>query len=114
MTMMAMTNPEALADMQIGMHGFPLIMNLEPNTLLWRNELNVRPFTEDQMIHLQDQLKTLKIRPMDPEQMQKMQDQMKDLQKEYYKGKEKYKEPQTPEAPAAPQAAPAPAPQPPQ
>jgi hypothetical protein len=102
MTMMAMTNPEALADMQIGLHGLPLFLNAEPNTLLWRYQLNATPFTGEQMKGLQGQFKTFKMHPIDPEQMQKLQDQMKDLQKD----KEKFKEFKAPEAPAAPAPAP--------
>ena len=116
MTMIAMTNPEALADMQIGMHGLPMILNMEPNAFVWRNQFNVHPFDEQQMKELQDRLKTLKIKPMDPKQMEEMQKHMnefnKDFNKDFYKGREQ--EPKSPEAPAAPEAAPAPAPQPPQ
>ncbi|HEV2577712.1 MAG TPA: hypothetical protein VGU25_10915 [Acidobacteriaceae bacterium] len=98
MTMLAMTNPEALADMQFGLHGLPMILNMEPNTF------NVTPFANDQMI----QLKTLKVRPMDPEQMEKLNKQMKDFEKDFYKDKDK--DLTAPAAPPTPQAAPAPAP----
>jgi hypothetical protein len=116
MTMIAMTNPEALADMQIGMHGFPLIMNMEPNTFVWRNQFNVHPFTDEQMKGLQDQIKILKVRPIDPEQMEKLNKQMKDFNKEFYKdrGTEAPRAPSAAPAPGIPQSAPAPAPQAPQ
>ena len=109
MTMMAMTNPEALADMQIGINGLPMILNTVPETFMWRNGLNVSPFNENQMKALQDKLKTLKIHPIDPQQMEKLNKQMKDFDKDFFKDKAK-----TPEAPAAPPATPAPVPQPPQ
>lgn len=104
MTMMAMTNPDAFADMQMGMHGFPMILRMQPDIRLRMDELRVHPFDEQQMKQLQDQMKTLKVRPFDKEQMEKLQEQMKGL-KEFYKDKE----PKAPASPAAPQAAPAPA-----
>lgn len=111
MTMIAMTNPEALVNMQIGMHGFPMILNTEPNAFVWRNQFNVQNFDEQQVKVLHDQLKTLKVHPMDPEQMEKLNKQMKDLNKDFNKDKEGYA-PAAPRAPAAPE--PAPAPEPPQ
>lgn len=107
MTMIAMTNPEALVNMQIGMHGLPMILNMGPDAFVWRNQFNVHPFNENQMRELQEKLKTLKVKPIDPEQMEKLNKQMKDFDKDFYKDKEK-----APAAPAAPQAAPAPAPTP--
>jgi hypothetical protein len=87
MAMMAMTDPEALADMEIGLHGLPMMLNLEPSLSL-------------QMNGLQGQLKTLKVRPFDAEQMEKMNKQMKDF-KFYYKG-EGAEAPVAPEPPATP------------
>lgn len=108
MTMIAMTNPEALADMQIGLHGFPMMLNMEPDALAWKYQLNVHPFNDEQMIILQNHLKTLKVHPIDPEQMEKL----KDFGKNFYKDKEKDKDLTAPAAPPTPQAAPAPAPAP--
>lgn len=131
MTMMAMTDPEAFADMETGMHG--MILNLNPNLMLQMNglkDLRVHPFDESQMKELQENLKTLRVHPMDQKQMQDLQKQMKDFNKEFYKDKgtfapvaptpptpETQQTPITPEtapSPATPQTAPAPAPEPPQ
>ena len=114
LTMMAMTNPEALADMEIGMHGFPMMLNVQPNVMLRMDTLRVHPFDENQMKELQENLKTLKVHPMDPEQMDKLNKQMKEFDKDFYKDKEKDKAPKAPTAPETPQAAPAPTPEPPQ
>jgi hypothetical protein len=109
MAMMAMTNPEALADMEIGLHGLPMMLNLEPGLNLQMNELKVHPFDQQQMRQLQDQLRTLKVKPLDPEQMEKMNKQMKDF-KFYYKGEgaEAPVVPETPETPVTPETAPTP------
>lgn len=112
MTMMAMTNPEALADIQIGIHGFPMILNTVPNTFIWGDRFNVQPFNENQMKDLQEKLKTLKVKPMDPEQMERLNKQMKEFDKDFFK--DKGREFKAPEAPAPPAPAPAPAPRPPQ
>jgi hypothetical protein len=100
MAMIAMTDPEALADMQIGLPGVPMMLNLEPGLSLQMNELKLHPFDQQQMRELQDQLKTLKVRPFDAEQMEKMNKQMKDF-KFYYKG-EGAEAPVAPEPPATP------------
>lgn len=100
--MMAMTDPEGFADMKIGLHGFPMMLNVEPQVMLQMHQLTVHPMDEKQMQELQDHLKTLKVKPFDPEQMEKLNEQMKDFNKELYKDKGA-------EAPAAPApAAPAP------
>lgn len=112
MTMIAMTNPEALVNMQIGMHGLPMIWSMEPNAFVWRNQVNVHAFDEHQMKELQEKLKNLKVRTIDPEQMDKLNKQMQDLNKNFYKDDQKGSK--APAVPATPQAAPAPAPQPPQ
>jgi hypothetical protein len=123
LTMMAMTNPEALANLHIGMHGFPMIMNLEqPHAFVWGNQYTVHSLDENQIRDLQERMKTLKVKPIDPRQMEDMQKQMKDFNKEFYKDKDKDKEnnndkdkgSNAPEEPTTPQAAPAPTPQPPQ
>ncbi len=95
--MMAMTDPEAFADMQIGLHEFPMILNLDSPMQL---QMRVRPFNENQMKELQEHLKNLK--PLDPEQMQKLDKQFKDFDKQLKDKSDK--------APAAPEATPAPAP----
>lgn len=94
--MIAMTNPEALADMQ----EFPMMLNMRPDLRFRMDQLKVHPFNEQQMKALHERMKNLK------PQMDEMKRQMKELNKDLYKDKS----PQAPAAPAAPQAAPAPAP----
>jgi hypothetical protein len=60
MTMMAMTNPEAFATMQIGMHDFPMMLDVEPRITMQTKELKVHPFDKEQRKRLQEQMKGLK------------------------------------------------------
>jgi hypothetical protein len=103
---LAMMDPEAFADMQIGLHGMPFVY-ATPGMHVFTfdsKDMNLK------MGEMDKQLKELKIHPpMDPEQMEKLNKQMKDFNKDFYKNKDSA----APAAPAAPKAAPAPAPQPP-
>lgn len=107
---LAMMDPEAFADMQIGLHGMPMVMAPGVHVYTFNS-----PEIKGQMDEMNKQLKELKIHPqIDPEQMQKMKDQMKEFDKDFYKDKSSGA-PAAPAPPATPQAAPAPAaPQPPQ
>ncbi len=102
---LAMMDPEAFADMQIGLHGMPMMMG--PG-------MHVFTFDSNDMKDL-DKLKDLKVKPMDPEQKQQMKREFR-----YRIVPDEDAAPAAPSAPAAPgaaptpQAAPAPAPQAPQ
>ena len=102
---LAMMDPEAFADMQIGLHGMPMMMG--PG-------MHVFTFDSNDMKDL-DKLKDLKVKPMDPEQKQQMKREFR-----YRIVPDEDAAPAAPPAPAAPsaaptpQAAPAPAPQAPQ
>ena len=102
---LAMMDPEAFADMQIGLHGMPMMMG--PG-------MHVFTFDSKDMKDL-DKLKDLKVKPMDPEQKQQMKREFR-----YRIVPDEDAAPAAPPAPAAPsaaptpQAAPAPAPQAPQ
>lgn len=71
MTMMAMTNPEAFADMQMAMPG--MMFRVEPNVMLslkGLKDMKVQPLNEKQMKELNEQLKNLK--PLDEKQMKEL------------------------------------------
>jgi len=117
---LAMMDPEAFADMQIGLHGMPFVYAMPG----MRYNYQIRTFSSDSMTpemkmkmdELKDKMKELKEHPpVDEKQMEDLQQQMKDLNKDlskdFYKGKGVA--PLAPIAPT-PQAAPAPAPLPPQ
>ena len=99
---LAMMDPEAFADMQIGLHGMPMMMG---------SGMHVFTFDSNDMKDL-DKLKDLKVKPMDPEQKQQMKREFR-----YRIVPDEEAAPAAPSAPAAPgaaptpQAAPAPAPQ---
>ena len=102
--MLAMTDPEALADLPFGLGITPMVA---PNVHVFMRDFNT-PQMQQQMEQLNKQMQQLRLHPpIDQEQMQKLRDQMKEFNKNFYKDKDKT-------APATPQAAPAPAlPQPP-
>lgn len=97
---LAMMDPDAFADMEIGIHGMPMVLG--PGM--------IHTFTWDS--HNLDQLKDLKVRPFDEKQLQDLNKQMKDLNKDLYKGNGEAPTPPAAPAPPAPQAAPAPTPAP--
>ena len=92
---LAMMDPEAFADMQIGLHSMPMVMG--PG-------MHVYTFDSQDLKGL-DKLKDLKVKPFDEKQMEEMNKQMKNY-KYFYKDKDS----ETPAAPAppAPKAAPTP------
>ena len=90
---LAMMDPEAFADMQIGLHGMPMMMG--PG-------MHVFTFDSNDMKDL-DKLKDLKVKPMDPEQMKHQ------YQYRLRVVPDENEAPEAPPAPAAPKAAPAPA-----
>lgn len=101
----AMMDPDAFADMQIGMHGLGPMM-LGPG-------MHVYTYNSPDMDQLNIQLKglkDLKVKPFDPEQMKDLEKQYKDSQEQYksFKFFYKDKESEAPVAPATPKAAPAP------
>jgi hypothetical protein len=104
---LAMMDPEALADMQVGLAGMQVglagmpMMLTAPGAHLYTFDSKDM---KDKMGDVNKQLKELKVRPFDPEQMNKMQERMKDFDKDFNRGLEA---PAAPAAPAAPQAAPA-------
>ena len=108
---LAMMDPDAFADMEIGIHGMPMVLGPGMHMYMFNS-----PEMKGQMDQAQKALKSLKVRPFDEKQMEDMDKQMKDFDKGS-KDKE-WKAPAAPAAPGAlptPQAAPAPAtPQPPQ
>jgi hypothetical protein len=99
--MMAMMDPDAFADMQIGLHG--MMLNLHPGLTLKMGDLKVKPFDEQQMKQLNEQLKNLKVKPFDQKQMEEMDRRLEEL-----KGMPGMPAPESPEtvAPPAPPAAP--------
>jgi hypothetical protein len=100
---LAMMDPDAFADMEIGLHGMPMVVG--------PMHMYISPDMSG--------LKSLKVHPFDEKQMEEMNKQMKDF-KYFYKDRnsEAPVAPKAPPVPAAPQAFPAPtaptAPQPPQ
>jgi hypothetical protein len=114
----AMLDPEALADMEIGLHGMPMVlagpesgMMLAPLTRLY----TMSPEMKLKMDDMQKKLKDLKVKPFDQEQMKKFNEQMKNFKLVVPNGDAAPAMPETAPAPATPQAAPAPmTPQPPQ
>ena len=96
--MFAMMNPEAFADMQVGLGELPMIMEDGPHA-----------FGLDSS-EMQDKLKVLKLHPpLNPEQMEKLNKRMKDFEKDFDKSKG-LQAPAAPVEPATPQALPAPQP----
>jgi hypothetical protein len=109
MTMMAMTNPEAFADMEMGMHG--LVLNLQPDVMVQLKDLKVRPFNEKQLKDLNEQFKNLKVKPFDEKQMKELNERMKELKvipPEMPVMPAPGETPQAPSAPEPPSAAPPP------
>jgi hypothetical protein len=68
MTMMAMTNPEALADMHMGMHGMPFMYATPGMHVFTFNSEDMKGKMDD----MKEQLKDLKVKPFDEQQMQEM------------------------------------------
>jgi hypothetical protein len=114
MTMMAMTNPEALADMRIGLDGMPLML-MGPGSPMMLTGPGVHlyklsPEMKGKMDEMQKRLKNLKpfnLKPFNQEEMKKLQEQMKNLHGVY--NGQSFEAPAGPAGPAAPRAAPAPA-----
>jgi hypothetical protein len=110
----AMMDPDAFADMQIGLHGMPFVW-ANPNVHVIVRDFSgdaMTPEMKQKMNELKDKMKELKDHPpIDEKQMQDLQKQMKELNKSFYK--DKGVAPAAPgplPAPATPQAAPAPQP----
>jgi hypothetical protein len=96
---LAMMDPEAFADMQIGLHGMPMLMG--PGAHVFTFDSNDM---KEKMGDMDKQLKELKIHPpVDPEQMQRH------YQYRLRVAPDENAAPEAAPAPAAPQAAPAPA-----
>jgi len=120
MTMIAMTNPEALADMQFGLHGMPFVYaNPDVHVFVRNFSSDFRDFNspemKQKMDELQKKMQDLKMHPpVDEKKMEDLQKQMKELNKDFSKDRTAPIAPSAP-VPATPQAAPAPVtPQPPQ
>ena len=94
----AMMDPDAFADMQIGLHGLGPMM-LGPG-------MHVYTFRSPEMDDVNRQLRDLKVKPFDQKQMEDMNKQMKNFKFFYKDGQLEA----APPAPEAPKAAPAPAP----
>jgi hypothetical protein len=80
MTMMAMNNPEAFAQMQMGIHGMPFVFDMNPDVVVKLQNLKIKPLEEEQLKKLNEQMNNLKIKPFDEKQMEELQKQMKNLQ----------------------------------
>jgi hypothetical protein len=91
----AMMDPDAIADMEIGMHSMPFIYGTPG--------VHVYTWDSHSLDEMGNQLKALKVHPFDEKQMEDMNKQMKNF-------KFFYKDGEVPAAPPAPKAAPAPAP----
>lgn len=81
MTNLAMLDPEAFADMQIGLHSAPMIA-LPKMKLDMEKQLKINgPEMQKQMKAMQKQLQELKIHPpqIDPKQMEALKKQMEEL-----------------------------------
>lgn len=105
--LLAMTDPEALAEMPLGMGAMPWVMTPDVRVFVrgFSGDIN-SPEMKLKMDELNKQMEQLKLHPpIDQEQMQKLKEQMKEFDKDFYKEKDKDKT-----APATPQATPAPAP----
>jgi hypothetical protein len=96
MTMMAMTNPEALADMHMGMRGMPFLYATPGMRVFTFNSEDMK----GKMDEMKEQLKDLKVKPFDDEQKQEMRHE--------FRYKVVPDEDAAPKAPPAPEAAPAP------
>jgi hypothetical protein len=99
---LAMMDPEAFADMQIGLHGMPMIMGPGMHVYTF-NSLDMK----DKMDDVNKQLKDLKVKPFTEEQRQEMRQYRYKVVPD---GSPAPEAPPAPAAPSAPQAAPAPAP----
>ncbi|HEY4009780.1 MAG TPA: hypothetical protein VGM11_06490 [Acidobacteriaceae bacterium] len=104
MTMMALTSPEMFADMHMGMRG--MVMNIHPDVVVRLKGLKV--LDEQQMKHLNEQLKNLKVKPLDKKQMGEMDKQLQELKvmpdmPAVPEAPEAGVAPVAPEAPVAPQ-----------
>jgi hypothetical protein len=103
---LAMMNPEALADMQIGMANMQIGLAGMPFVFSTPGA-HVFKFDSGQMDELNKNMKELKVHPFDQKQMEEMNKQMKDF-KFLYKNDDS-EAPPAPAASPSPQAAPAPA-----
>jgi hypothetical protein len=118
MTMLAMTDPEALAEMRYGLSGemygigglggLSVMPMVTPNVHVRIEDLN-SPEMKEKMDEMSKKLKDLKVKPIDPQQMEELNMQMKELNKEFYKDKDS-EAPVAPSPSPTPQATPAPAP----
>ena len=109
----AMMDPDAFVDMQIGLHGMPMVLTRPGAMTLTMPGMHVFTLNSQEnkvrVNELNKQLKELKIHPpVDPEKMERLNNQMKDFNKDLYKDKDS-KAPAAPAIPATPKAAPAPA-----
>lgn len=114
----AMMDPEALADMEIGLQGLPMTMSVLPSQLYSLSAPMARLYTitpdmKLKMDDMQKQLKDLKVKPFDQEQMKKFNEQMKNFNEQRKNFKlvvpdEDGTPKAAPAAPATPQSAPAP------
>lgn len=107
MTVLAMTNPEALANMPFGWGGVQMMVSPDVHVFV-RPDVNMdmkfnTPEFKEKMDKLNEKMKDLKLHPpIDEKQMEEMDKDLKSLK------------PEAPLPPAAPEAMPAPAPQAPQ
>ena len=90
----AMMDPDAFADMQIGLHGMPMVLTWPGSRMTLTMRRKARLYTLNspdmklKMDDMQKQLKDLKVKPFDQEQMKKLNKQMKDLREELPQGQE--------------------------
>jgi hypothetical protein len=109
----AMLDPEALADMEIGLNGMPFVWTGAGSSMMLAAPLGrlytMSPEMKLKMDDMQKRMKDLKVKPFSQEQMKQLQDEYKYLDKDYGDMKDRYgKSPEAPAAPATPGAAPTP------
>jgi hypothetical protein len=101
----AMMDPEAFADMQIGLHGMPFMWATPGPHVYTFNS----PDMTLRMDEMQNNIKILKARPFDQKQMEDMNKQMKEFNKDFKEKDEKAPKAPPAAGPASPAPAPAPA-----
>jgi hypothetical protein len=100
---LAMLDPEALAYMEMGLHGMPfMLMGPGSPMMLTMPGSGLYTLKMPDMTELNEKFKELKVKPFDPEQMKKFNEQMKAF-KDFQKDKE-----MAPAAPAMPKGTPVP------
>ena len=111
LTSLAMIDPDAFADMQLGLRGMPYVFAPGLGTTMMMTAPLARLYTMTpgmklKMDDMQKQLKDLKVKPFSQEQMKELQEKMKGLQDDLNKDRTAPAAPTEP-GPATPKAAPA-------